>query len=296
MKSLLNRLSEGLDSLKSEFDNTATLIREQVGKLPVLASLERGEKTACQFDEKHYFVIPDFTSDAGFSLHTMRYLPKGVPEINELPKRRIFHFPNEHYEGTLHHYMVEAARDLSYSSHQQEVSTLEKLADDIDALDTKLTYGMLVIGAIAAVFNPLIGAGIAIKAVLPGISSLLVRHGLKPLCEKATRAQLEKRAHEAEQHVLGQFSESTTLKVVNPILHELEFALRTSEAEHDPLHDPNLANASLPELNSEHWRNLTETAICHVYKDILATPALHAKARLGPEDIRWLQVLLAGRL
>ena len=37
MKSFLNRLSEELDSLKSELDNTATLIREQVGKLPVLS-------------------------------------------------------------------------------------------------------------------------------------------------------------------------------------------------------------------------------------------------------------------
>lgn len=296
MKSFFNRLSDGLDSLKSELDNTATLIKQQVGKLPVLISLERGEESERLYDEKHYFVIPNFTSDAGFSLHTMRYLPKGVPEVNALPKRRIFHFPNEHYEGTLRHYMIEAARNLSNASHQGNVSSLEKLANDIDALDTKLTYGMLLIGAIAAVFNPLIGAGIAIKAVLPGISAILARHGLKPLGEKATRAQLEKRAHEAEQHVLGQFSESTTLKVINPILHELEFALRTSEAQHDPLHDPNLARASLPELNSEHWRNLTETAVCHVYKDILADPALHAKARLGQEDIRWLQVLLAGKL
>ena len=295
MKSFFNRLSDGLDSLKSELDNTATLIKQQVGKLPVLISLERGEESERLYDEKHYFVIPNFTSDAGFSLHTMRYLPKGVPEVNALPKRRIFHFPNEHYEDTLRHYMIEAARNLSNASHQGNVSSLEKLANDIDALDTKLTYGML-IGAIAAVFNPLIGAGIAIKAVLPGISAILARHGLKPLGEKATRAQLEKRAHEAEQHVLGQFSESTTLKVINPILHELEFALRTSEAQHDPLHDPNLARASLPELNSEHWRNLTETAVCHVYKDILADPALHAKARLGQEDIRWLQVLLAGKL
>ena len=272
MKSFFNRLSDGLDSLKSELDNTATLIKQQVGKLPVLISLERGEESERLYDEKHYFVIPNFTSDAGFSLHTMRYLPKGVPEVNALPKRRIFHFPNEHYEDTLRHYMIEAARNLSNASHQGNVSSLEKLANDIDALDTKLTYGMLLIGAIAAVFNPLIGAGIAIKAVLPGISAILARHGLKPLGEKATRAQLEKRAHEAEQHVLGQFSESTTLKVINPILHELEFALRTSEAQHDPLHDPNLARASLPE------------------------PALHAKARLGQEDIRWLQVLLAGKL
>ena len=37
MKSFINRLSKGLDSLKSELDNTATLIRERVGKLNVPA-------------------------------------------------------------------------------------------------------------------------------------------------------------------------------------------------------------------------------------------------------------------
>lgn len=93
---------------------------------------------------------------------------------------------------------------------------------------------MLLIGGVAAIFNPLIGVGIAAKAVLPSISSSLVKYGLKPLGEPATKAQIEKQAKEAEFHVLQQFSESNALKVINPILSELEFTLRTTDKEHDP--------------------------------------------------------------
>src|SRR5262245_5819860 len=47
-------------------------------------------------DEKHYFLVPDRRSDVGYSLYAMRCLPDGVPPINDLPKRRYFHLPNEH--------------------------------------------------------------------------------------------------------------------------------------------------------------------------------------------------------
>ena len=179
---------------------------------------------------------------------------------------------------------------------QKTAAAWKKLADDIDSLDSKLTYGMLLVGGIAAIFNPIVGAGIAAKALLPSISGSLARYGLKPLGEKATRAQIENKAKEAEAHVMKQFSESTTLKLINPILNELEFALRTTEDEHDPLSDPNLADASIKELDEMVWRNLTEWAICHVYKDVLQDKSQHKKAKLGPEDIRWLEVLLAGKL
>jgi hypothetical protein len=289
-------VSSGVESLKSELDSGMKIVKDVAGGLPVLVSTERSENSSIKWDEKHYFVIPNHTSKAGFSLHTMRSLPSSVLEVNDLPKRRIFHFPNEHYEGKLRKYMLDAARNMAYESSSQNKSTLEKLADDIDSLDSKLTYGMLFIGGIAAIFNPLIGAGIAAKALLPSISGTFAKHGLKPIGEKATRSQIEKQAKAAEEYVLKQFSESTTLKVVNPILKELEFALRTTEQEHDPLSDPNLADGSIVELENEDWRNLTELAISHVYKDILNDKSKHEKARLGPEDIRWLQVLLAGKL
>lgn len=68
--------------------------------------------------------------------------------------------------------------------------------------------------------------------------------------------------------------------------------MRTTESEHDPLTDYNLANGDIPELDGLRWRELTEVAICHTYKDIYNDPSLHNRANLGPEDLRWLKVLL----
>ena len=77
-------------------------------------------------------------------------------------------------------------------------------------------------------------------------------------------------------------------------MQELEFALRTNEAQHDPLIDPNISQCNIPELENEEWRELTELAILHVYGDIIKDPSKYVKAQLGPEDIRWLKVMFEG--
>lgn len=282
------------DKLTEELDTRFSSIKQIVNGLPIFVSLEKSGKFKTEYDEKHYFVIPFKLSESGFSLHSMRCLPESALEINDLPKRRIFHFPNQHYESALREYMLQTAREMAVQTNNKP-SSLERLADDIDALDKKLTYGMLFVGGVAAIFNPLVGAGIAAKALLPGIGGLMNRHGLRPIGARISKHQLEKEVKSAEARVTKQFSEANTLKVINPILQELEFALRTTETQHDPLTDPNLANGSIPELDSERWRELTETAMYHVYKEVYNDPSQHAKAGLGPEDIRWLRTLFETR-
>ncbi|MGY5452844.1 hypothetical protein ACVFI8_18150 [Agarivorans sp. MS3-6] len=289
-KSFLNTAS---CKLSSEVSSGLGFIKGAIGDLPVLMSLERSSKYDLKYDEKHYFVIPFKTSEVGFSLHTMRYLPDSVPEINDLPKRRVFHFPNPYYEGCLREHMLNGARELVTEQSGGVPNSLAKLADDIDALDNKLTYGMLFVGGLAAIFNPVVGVGIAAKALLPSATVLLTKYGLRPVGEKFSQSQLSKQIKQAERKVLKQFAESSTIKVINPILQELEIALRTDAEEHDPLTDPNMASGSIPELNGEHWRELTERAVYHVYKDTYETPSRHKAASLGPEDIRWFDVLFA---
>ena len=282
------------DKFTDELSTSFSSIKDIVNGLPVFVSLEKSANFKTEYDEKHYFVIPFKLSKTGFALHTMRCLPKSALEINDLPKRRVFHFPNKHYESALRASMLKTAREIAIQSNNP--SSLERLADDIDTLDKKLTYGMILIGGIAAVFNPLVGAGIAAKALLPGLGGLVNQYGLRPMGNKITKYQLEKTVKSAEDRVINQFSEANTLKVINPTLQELEFALRTTVAEHDPLTDPNLSSASIPELDHERWRELTHTAIYHVYQEVYADPTKHKQAGLGPEDIRWLKTLFGGRL
>ncbi len=292
-------LKKGVEVLRSvgdrvgdELSSGLSLVKERVDGLPIFVSSESSEiYTDIQYDEKHYFVIPYMLSEHKFALHTLRCLPKLVPEINDLPKRRVFHFPNEHSETMLKTFMLESARDLVAEEQKGNISSLESLADTIDALDKKLTYGMLLVGGLAAIANPLVGAGIAAKALLPSIGGALNKFGLRPTGEMLSKHQLDKSLDAAERHVIEQFEEANTLRVVNPILQELEYCLATTEAEHDPLFDPHFACGEVQELDGQRWRELTETAICHVYKEVYEDPSLHKKASLGPEDLRWLKVL-----
>ena len=296
MKEIFNK---GLETFQSATDKAIsevmgkwTLVSEVVNDLPVFVSFERSKPVAgVEFDEKHYFVIPYRLSDVGVALHTMRCLPDGVPEINDLPKRRVFHFANEHAEILIRKILLQQSREIVESQGADKQHTLESLANDIDALDKKLTYGMLVVGGLATLVNPALGLGIAAKAVLPGVATLFSKYGLRPAGEKLGRSQIQKEIKEAEQRVLSEFESATTLQLINPILVELELALNTDESVHDPLMDFDMSNLDINELDGDKWRKLTERAIYHVYKECLGDSAKHKEASLGPEDIRWLNIM-----
>ena len=275
------------ESATKELETGYKFVKEKVEGLPIFMSVENSNE-AQEYDEKHYFVIPFALSDYGFALHTMRSLPKGVSEVNDLPKRRIFHFPNADTEPQLRAYMRKSARHIVESRVDEGSNTLESLANDLDALDKKLTYGMLLVGGLAAIVNPLLGAGIAAKAVLPSVAGLASKYGLRPAGEKLKEYQKNSSVKEAESHVEQEFQSANTLKVINPILQELELIL--SDIEHDPLTDPNLASGTITELNEEAWRPLTETAVGRVYQDVYNHSKLHSKAGLNQQDIKWLEL------
>jgi len=301
MKDILNKGLSKIQKAKGEAVDKVTekwaLVTEVINDLPVFVSLERSKSEALiAYDEKHYFVVPYRLSEVGISLHSMRSLPEGVPEINALPKRRIFHFPNEHAEYQVREILLEQGRDIVRASSGDKKHTIEQLANDIDKLDKKLTYGMLLVGGAAALVNPVLGVGIAVKAVLPGAASLINKYGLRPVGEKLRKSNLEKELSEAEKKILSEFEHATTVQVINPVLQELDLALNTDEATHDPLLDFDMSSMDIPELDGVRWRDLTERAIYHIYKDCLKDKSKHVSANLGPEDLRWLSSILANHL
>lgn len=290
--------TKGIQSARTAVKNTTTelesgysTIKEMVNGIPIFVSIRKSQQSGDQrFDEKHYFVIPYSVSDYGFALHTMRCLPDSVPDINNLPKRRIFHFPNEHSELMLKRYMTESAHESIIENNEANTNSLELLANNIDALDKKLTYGMLVVGGIAALANPIVGATIAAKALIPSVSGSISKFGLRSSSHKLKEYKLDKALKESDAYIDKEFKGTNTLRLINPILQELELLLRTNESQHDPLIDPDLSIGSIPELSDEQWRELTDIAICHVYKEVFYNRKLHTKANLGPEDLRWLKI------
>jgi len=101
-----------------EISNKYELVKEVVNKLPVFVSSEKTKKYGGEwYDEKHYFIVPFMLSDVNIVLHTMRCLPEGVPEVNDLPKRRVFHFPNSHSEAMVRHLLLDQAQEYVEANH-----------------------------------------------------------------------------------------------------------------------------------------------------------------------------------
>ncbi|AOT08816.1 hypothetical protein [Pseudoalteromonas luteoviolacea] len=292
--SVLNKLQALAGQVGSEINNQFTVLRETAVGLPLFASFYPSKVQ--DVDEKHYFVIPYELGVHKVALHTIRSLPMGVPEVNTLPKRRVFHFANSHAEELLSHILSEQTESIVRAQKSDQQSRLEQLADDIDVLDTKLTYGMLVIGGLSALVNPAVGAAIAAKAALPSITGLVNKHGIRPLGEKLSEASVQKQIELALLNVQKEFSEGDVIKLVNPILARLETALRTNEQEYDPLIDEAFNGTDFSVIEKEQWKVLTVDALSHVYQDVIENQDLHEKACLGAEDIRWLSYLFKGYL
>ena len=245
-------------------------------------------------DEKHYFLMPDRRSDAGYSLYVMRCLPDGVPPINDLPKRRLFHLPNEHAMPTVEHILLADARETvggAQVSTESVGARLNGIADQIDRLDGKVFNGVLLIGGLVALINPLAGAAVAMKALIPSIGLLLSKYGLQYAGDAANSREMANRIKTAEKDVLRQFRDSGTQSIVNPLLSQLDRALETSEYEYEPILDFDADKIAFGELDRDRLFKLTCQAISNTYDDVVDNRSCWERAKLGPEDIRYLKML-----
>lgn len=295
VESLRSVTQKGSDTINELVNEGIGYMTGMIGHLPFLASKEVIEDLSDkQFDEKHYFLIPFRVTDAGYTFYSMRVLPDGVPPVNSLPKRRIFHFSNEHGENLAQSLLIKEIHDYyedqNLPTSDAIGSRLVDIANEIDKVDNKLTNGLLVIGGLVAFLNPLVGVGIAAKALIPGVGGALSKYGLRSVGEKLNEKALRDQIKQAEKDIINEFKDSNTLHIVNPILQELEIALDTNEAEHDPSSQFDFSNSGFSK-DSTRLTKLTCTAITNTYKDIQKNTKLYKQASLGPEDIRWLHMI-----
>ena len=245
-------------------------------------------------DEKHYFLIPDRRSEHDYSLYVMRCLPQGVPPVNDLPKRRLFHLPSEHAMPMVEQILLLDAREAiqtASTSTESFGTRLNDIADQIDQLDGKVFNGVLLIGGLVALINPLAGAAVAMKALIPSAGLLLSKYGLKYVSDTVNARELANRIRTAEREVLLQFRESGTDSLVNPLLAQLDRALETSEDEYDPILDFDVTALTFGKRDRDRMFKLTIHAIVNTYEDVLKHPVNCDGTQLGPEDIRFLKML-----
>lgn len=245
-------------------------------------------------DEKHYFLMPDRRSEIGYSLYVMRCLPEGIPPINDLPKHRLIHLASEQARPTLEHILLADARETAEGTTPSALSVgarLNDIADQIDQIDNKAFNGVLLIGGLVALINPLAGAAIAVKALLPSLGMLLSKHGLKYVGDTANALEMSQRIKAAEKDVLKQFRGAGTEELVNPLLAQLDRALDTDETQYEPILEFDAQKICFGERDRERLFRLTCEAITNTYEEVIDSRHAWKSANLGPEDIRFLKLI-----
>lgn len=299
---LLNWLNQAKDLGSAALSQATGLVgagvgyaRESLGQTWLLGSTETSASyDHGQVDEKHYFLVPDRRSELWYSLYTMRCLPEGAPPVNDLPKRRVFHLPHENALPTLEQILLEGAREEVAAAPSSGLSVggrLNDLADQIDRLDQQVFGGVLLIGGLVALINPLAGAAVAAKALIPSLGMLLSKHGLKYAGDAASSREAAARIRAAEKEVLNQFHESGASSLLNPVLAQLDRALSTSAYEFDPAAEFASESLSFGDRDQQRMLRLTSQAITNTYEGLIDDRRAWQAACLGEEDIRFLEKL-----
>lgn len=268
-------------------------VTEFVGNLRLFGTTATSESDQ-KYDERHYFLVPDLRSDDEYSLVVTRCLPEGVPPINELPKRRVLHLPAVEAEAMLRALLIKQAQadELTKPSDSKSIGDrARELADYIDVLDDRVFGGVLLIGGLVAIFNPVAGAAIAAKSLIPSLGMLASKYGLRVAEESLNQAEIKRKAKQAEKDVLSQFRGSQTEQQVNEILTITERALQTDEDEFDPMLELHSLLRSELDVEKRRMLRLAASATLDVFDFAIRSPREAQKAGLGPEDIRYLEVL-----
>lgn len=245
-------------------------------------------------DERHYFLVPNHSSKTQYSLYVLRCLPDGVPPINDLPKQRVVHLPNPHAMAMLEEILVAEACQAVESSKAENgliSGSLDGLADQLDQVEAKMFGGILLIGGLVALVNPIAGAVVAAKAAVPSIGLMLSKYGFRYVGDSVKKKELARQVQNAEKKVRTQFRNAATRSLTNPLLEQLDHALRTDENEFDPLLEFSSDQLDFGEQDRRRLFKLTAQAISNTYATILAQEDTWQEASLGPEDVRFLRLI-----
>lgn len=268
------------DTANRLLNNGLTFFRAKLGSIPLLSSSSAeidGDR-----DETHYFLVPNLTEKGGYCLYRTRFLPDGIGPQNDLPKSRIFQLPAS---GTADHLTDLLSRELKEQQLQSAnfdsplANRLDAIADEIDHQSNLVSGGLILVGGVVAITNPLLGAGIAVKSLIPGLGSKISIHGVKHASD-----WLKSRKKQSLEKEAGSSAHSKVKKLKpeireNRVLALLEQTLNSSSGDFDPM----IASGNLFS-NPEDSRDirLAAQAVSTVYEE---------RGQLSPPLYDWIKHL-----
>ncbi|MEZ5301778.1 MAG: hypothetical protein R3F11_14170 [Verrucomicrobiales bacterium] len=264
-------------------------LESNLASLRLFSSLSAMSSQEADRDETHYLLVPFAAADPPFALFTKRVIPEGHGATNELPKARLFHLPDPAARQALDAILLRetaAKKRAEIASEADLASRLDSLAEQIDKQTNLVSGGLLLIGGAVAFANPLVGAAIIAKSLLPSLGAKASKLGFNYVGGKLRKWHDWRADASAQSAARDEIKRLKPEIAINPLLKSLDVIL----ASEDPKHDPFVAEPSWVTA-FERARDLaiTAEAIRCIYAAELSRRAPSPDSRLHDLDLRWLR-------
>ncbi|GAA5496987.1 hypothetical protein Rhal01_03175 [Rubritalea halochordaticola] len=216
-------------------------------------------------DETHYLLVPVSGEEGGYAIYTKRILPPDVGVNNSLPKLRVFHIPDENARETMEHKLVAdmVEETLGQADLQSDLAdTLDKFADEIDKQTERVSGGLILIGGVVALANPLLGIGIAVKGLMPSIGAKASKAGTGFVTGKIRGWKKSTAEAKAQKEAAKEVKKLKPEVYTNPLLRALDALLTNPDESYDPHWDQRLWPDS---YEYAYYYEMTLEAIREVY-------------------------------
>lgn len=266
LKTVLFSAKDTVSLAKSIADSGVKSVSEIWKGVSIFGSLQVLSSEDADRDETHYVLIPVLSDSTEYAVYTKRVLPPGVGPQNELPKVRIFHVPEAAAQSLLERELI--SKLVSEKSNERDgesgiADLLEKLADELDRETEKVSGGLLLIGGVVAAFNPLVGVGIAAKALLPSIGAKVSKAGAGYVGDKLRDWQRSKSDSAKEKQAQNEVRKLKPELFENPLIRRLDVLTVDRNAVTDPFLD---ASCSADAFASFRYYAVTLEAFREVYQ------------------------------
>lgn len=223
----LKRLKEAPDAALEYGRSGVSFLKSSIGNLPFLAATSADIATGNpERDETHYFLVPEPGQEGGFILAERRRLPEGTGSVNSLPKVRVFHVHDPAAIEVLEQRLAGKIGSERLSEpggiDRDLVARLESLGEEIDKQSHWVTGGLIVIGGVVAVANPLLGIGIAAHAILPELGAKLAKFGFGTAADVMKRMGDSWRSSVAKRAGAAEVKRMKAELVIDPVLVHLD--------------------------------------------------------------------------
>ena len=275
MNEVLKKLSDGVEDAGAFVRDLAETgmksVNETLNGTRVFGALSASTAEALECDETHYVLVPLLGERHDYAIYSKRILPEGIGPTNSLPKARIFHLPDESGRVIMEQQLItdlvqdRAGDDVSESEF---ADTLESLAEQIDKETNRISGGLVLMGGVICLVNPLLGVGIAAKALLPSVGTKVAKAGAGYVGGKLRKWNKSSAFSKLQKESTKEVKKLQPVIFTNPIIRSLEAIARDPGTEFDPAFDH---RNWVDQFEFPHFYIVTREAIDEVYREHLSS-------------------------